>query len=67
VHAVRLVEGVEGEGGACFALAVRAVACVDDERGGGEGVADVGAGTAAVEGVRVNLVESGSGGWGEVA
>lgn len=36
---------------------MRAVAGVDDEGGGGEGVADEGAGTATVEGVCVDGVE----------
>lgn len=38
---VGLVDCVEGEGGAAFALAVGAVAGVDDEGCGGESVADV--------------------------
>lgn len=58
--AVRLIESVESECGAGFALAVRAVAGVDDERGGSEGVADEGAGTAAVEEIFANGTEDGA-------
>ena len=49
-HAVGFDERVHGEGAAAFVLASAAVACLDDERAGGEGVADEAAGAAAVDG-----------------
>lgn len=62
-EAVRLVEGVEGKGGAGFALTVGAVAGVDDQGGRGQGVANESAGTAAMERVRIYGAKCGRAVW----